>query len=129
SAMDNNAYLVIDRGSGDHLLIDAADDSPRLRELLAAPAASGRLVGVLTTHRHWDHVGALAAIAEGTGAPVLVGAADADQLPVAADRHLEHGEMLRVGELVLEVIRSEEHTSELQSRFDVVCRLLLEKKK
>src|SRR5699024_12284806 len=27
------------------------------------------------------------------------------------------------------VIRSEEHTSELQSRFDLVCRLLLEKKK
>src|SRR5699024_3365797 len=26
-------------------------------------------------------------------------------------------------------IRSEEHTSELQSRFDIVCRLLLEKKK
>src|SRR5207249_9881962 len=31
-----------------------------------------------------------------------------------------------VGELVR---RSEEHTSELQSRFDLVCRLLLEKKK
>src|SRR5699024_11919062 len=28
-----------------------------------------------------------------------------------------------------EVYRSEEHTSELQSRFDIVCRLLLEKKK
>src|SRR5437868_12554267 len=27
------------------------------------------------------------------------------------------------------VPRSEEHTSELQSRFDIVCRLLLEKKK
>src|SRR5207249_11204690 len=27
------------------------------------------------------------------------------------------------------VLRSEEHTSELQSRFDLVCRLLLEKKK
>src|SRR5207249_11969204 len=27
------------------------------------------------------------------------------------------------------VTRSEEHTSELQSRFDLVCRLLLEKKK
>src|SRR5699024_12001687 len=26
------------------------------------------------------------------------------------------------------VVRSEEHTSELQSRFDLVCRLLLEKK-
>src|SRR5699024_11423893 len=28
----------------------------------------------------------------------------------------------------LRVLRSEEHTSELQSRFDLVCRLLLEKK-
>src|SRR5699024_11695051 len=27
------------------------------------------------------------------------------------------------------MVRSEEHTSELQSRFDLVCRLLLEKKK
>src|SRR5699024_11385190 len=27
-----------------------------------------------------------------------------------------------------ELLRSEEHTSELQSRFDLVCRLLLEKK-
>src|SRR5438067_6151958 len=33
---------------------------------------------------------------------------------------------LAVGRLVA---RSEEHTSELQSRFDLVCRLLLEKKK
>src|SRR5699024_12666227 len=30
---------------------------------------------------------------------------------------------------VVENGRSEEHTSELQSRFDLVCRLLLEKKK
>src|SRR5699024_11854032 len=31
--------------------------------------------------------------------------------------------------LIVYVTRSEEHTSELQSRFDLVCRLLLEKKK
>src|SRR5437868_12840397 len=37
-----------------------------------------------------------------------------------ADRHERLGERRR---------RSEEHTSELQSRFDLVCRLLLEKKK
>src|SRR5699024_11689826 len=30
---------------------------------------------------------------------------------------------------IIEKLRSEEHTSELQSRFDLVCRLLLEKKK
>src|SRR5207249_5218803 len=34
---------------------------------------------------------------------------------------LDPGSIVRVG-------RSEEHTSELQSRFDLVCRLLLEKK-
>src|SRR5699024_12733869 len=31
--------------------------------------------------------------------------------------------------LIEVILRSEEHTSELQSRFDLVCRLLLEKKK
>src|SRR5699024_12193684 len=31
--------------------------------------------------------------------------------------------------LIVGILRSEEHTSELQSRFDLVCRLLLEKKK
>src|SRR5439155_17038686 len=35
----------------------------------------------------------------------------------------------RQGALHLEQIRSEEHTSELQSRGQLVCRLLLEKKK
>src|SRR5699024_11217585 len=35
----------------------------------------------------------------------------------------------RRGQMVSSVFRSEEHTSELQSRFDLVCRLLLEKKK
>src|SRR5699024_11748388 len=29
--------------------------------------------------------------------------------------------------VAVEMVRSEEHTSELQSRFDLVCRLLLEK--
>src|SRR5699024_11669783 len=31
--------------------------------------------------------------------------------------------------VAIHIPRSEEHTSELQSRFDLVCRLLLEKKK
>src|SRR5207249_11699931 len=43
------------------------------------------------------------------------------------------GELVPLGVLqplqVVDGVRSEEHTSELQSRFDLVCRLLLEKKK
>src|SRR5699024_12468426 len=37
--------------------------------------------------------------------------------------------LFRVLQFFLFLERSEEHTSELQSRFDLVCRLLLEKKK
>src|SRR3712207_8631743 len=43
-------------------------------------------------------------------------------------RPLRDGEELALGQLRLRV-RSEEHTSELQSRQYLVCRLLLEKKK
>src|SRR5699024_12826868 len=39
--------------------------------------------------------------------------------------HKHHKRQSRIGKNS----RSEEHTSELQSRFDLVCRLLLEKKK
>src|SRR2546430_3581671 len=39
------------------------------------------------------------------------------------------GELSRLDELLLFVARSEEHTSELQSQSNLVCRLLLEKKK
>src|SRR2546422_7938279 len=39
------------------------------------------------------------------------------------------GAFLELKELQLEGRRSEEHTSELQSRLHLVCRLLLEKKK
>src|SRR5438067_8587097 len=46
---------------------------------------------------------------------------------VAARAHIHVGAAI---EKLREVeARSEEHTSELQSRFDLVCRLLLEKKK
>src|SRR5699024_9195358 len=43
-------------------------------------------------------------------------------------RRMLAGYLVGDGEL-WQGIRSEEHTSELQSRFDLVCRLLLEKKK
>src|SRR5690606_41798613 len=41
------------------------------------------------------------------------------------------GNLFQVGAALLELlhVRSEEHTSELQSRENIVCRLLLEKKK
>src|SRR5699024_12553899 len=61
-----------------------------------------------------------------------LGADDAIRLGAAGGERVAAG----AGHLGLDVCgvdlslhRSEEHTSELQSRFDLVCRLLLEKKK
>src|SRR5699024_12697091 len=51
--------------------------------------------------------------------------ADPPELSSAGRRRAQ----TREGELYARGVRSEEHTSELQSRFDLVCRLLLEKKK
>src|SRR5437868_9136893 len=48
--------------------------------------------------------------------------------PVSDHQHVHGGVVHVLAEPAL-VERSEEHTSELQSRFDLVCRLLLEKKK
>src|SRR5699024_12132655 len=47
--------------------------------------------------------------------------------PILTVQTSSENDMPRWG--VLQQTRSEEHTSELQSRFDLVCRLLLEKKK
>src|SRR5256885_12101375 len=46
-----------------------------------------------------------------------------------ADRFQQHHPAPCVGEVGHEFARSEEHTSELQSPCNLVCRLLLEKKK
>src|SRR5699024_11715350 len=43
--------------------------------------------------------------------------------------HMKELMFIKVNNCSEEDLRSEEHTSELQSRFDLVCRLLLEKKK
>src|SRR5690606_39905929 len=60
--------------------------------------------------------------------PQLVQFAFADGVPFASDETRQWIESLRTGNGLAQE-RSEEHTSELQSRENLVCRLLLEKKK
>src|SRR5690554_572660 len=50
-----------------------------------------------------------------------------DNIPIASDTGL--GNNVDLTQINLDNVRSEEHTSELQSRPHLVCRLLLEKKK
>src|SRR5438105_8501261 len=48
---------------------------------------------------------------------------------LAAKKRLAEAGLATRDEMNVDCCRSEEHTSELQSRVDLVCRLLLEKKK
>jgi glyoxylase-like metal-dependent hydrolase (beta-lactamase superfamily II) len=66
-----NCYVVrTERGASDAVVIDPGWDAAALRIELAR--AGARCAAILLTHTHWDHVGAVADLAEGAGAPVYV---------------------------------------------------------
>ena len=108
--MSNNAYLLHCNGTGEQVLIDAAAEPERLLPLIG----DAGLTTVVTTHRHWDHHRALAAVAEATGAEVVAGAPDAEaiteQTGVPVTRTVEDGDAIPVGSCSLRVIRLTGHT-------------------
>jgi hydroxyacylglutathione hydrolase len=64
-----NCYLVrADRSATTAVVIDPGADAAEIRLSLARSGAT--CAGILLTHSHYDHIGALADLAEGTGAPV-----------------------------------------------------------
>jgi glyoxylase-like metal-dependent hydrolase (beta-lactamase superfamily II) len=112
SEMDNNCYVVTCRATGAQLLVDAADDAPRLLALVAEGTSYGGegLARVVTTHRHWDHHRALVDVVSATGATTAAGRDDAGDLPVPTDEPLDHGDRVAVGELSLDVVHLRGHT-------------------
>jgi hydroxyacylglutathione hydrolase len=64
-----NCYVVrAERGASEAVVVDPGADAARLRLELAGMGAS--CTAILITHGHWDHLGGVADLAEGTGAPV-----------------------------------------------------------
>ncbi|SNC73590.1 Glyoxylase, beta-lactamase superfamily II [Kytococcus aerolatus] len=120
SEMDNRCYVITHRETGGQVLVDAADDAPALRVLLreAAGPAEPTPAGIITTHRHWDHVRALAELAGElpAGGRLLAGARDAvavaEQagLPEGSVEGLEHGQEVELGGITLEVVALRGHT-------------------
>lgn len=75
-----NSYLVFKEGTGKALLIDPGDEADRLMAPLAERELE--LEAILLTHCHFDHIGAVAPIAEATGAPVYC---PEIEVPILAD--------------------------------------------
>src|SRR5699024_11598858 len=71
------------------------------------------------------------ALSSASSKPLTIPVTSEAALSSAPARSCMRPAMLLASESIVLAVsgRSEEHTSELQSRFDLVCRLLLEKKK
>jgi hydroxyacylglutathione hydrolase len=66
-----NCYVVrASRAAREAVVVDPGGNAAELRLELAR--AGARCAGLLITHGHWDHLLAVAELAEGTGAPVYM---------------------------------------------------------
>ena len=92
--MDNNAYLLRCRATGEQVLIDAANEPQRLLDLVG----DGGLARVVTTHRHADHWQGLAAVLAATGARAVAHPDDAAELPVQVTEPVVEGDGRAVGD-------------------------------
>lgn len=118
SAMANNVYLITAKATGAQVLIDAADDLPAINALLDEGAADSSapafLAMIATTHQHWDHVRALAALVAQTGAPTAAGADDvagiAGECGVDTDHALGNAGTLAVDGIELDTVHLRGHT-------------------
>ncbi|MEV6110525.1 MBL fold metallo-hydrolase [Streptomyces sp. NPDC051940] len=106
--VDNNVWLVGD--DEEVLVIDAAHDA----DAIAAAVGDRRVTAIVCTHGHDDHVGAAPALAERTGAPVLIHPDDLVLWKLThpsrePDGHLADGQRLTVAGTDLTVLHTPGH--------------------
>jgi hydroxyacylglutathione hydrolase len=117
-----NLWVLGDEGSREALAVDTA--TPCVAWLTGALAEAGwRLRFVVSTHRHWDHIGDNAAVVEATGATLAAHALDRHGLedpqplfapfavpPSIPALDLAEGSRIRLGSVDLEVLHTPGHT-------------------
>jgi hydroxyacylglutathione hydrolase len=87
--LGTNCYVVrIERGAAEAVVIDPGGDAAGLRLEIARMGVA--VAGILVTHTHYDHIGAVADLAEGTGAPVYISVVEAPVLARPADYYPGH---------------------------------------
>ncbi|WP_047867570.1 MBL fold metallo-hydrolase [Nocardiopsis sp. RV163] len=107
--VENNVWIVGDRDQA--LVIDAAHDAGAI----LGAVGDRELVAVVCTHAHNDHVNAAPALAEATGAPILLHPADRvlwdmthpDRAP---DAELSQGQVVTIAGTGLTVLHTPGHS-------------------
>jgi hydroxyacylglutathione hydrolase len=78
--VQENCFLLWRKGSKQALIVDPGDEAPKL--VGAINELGLEIEAILVTHCHFDHIGAVAPVAQTTGAPVYISEIEA---PVLAD--------------------------------------------
>lgn len=121
--LDTNCYIVLS-DSGQAAVIDPGSDFERIDGELTGLNADVKMI--LLTHAHYDHTGAVNELKKKYCCLTAVHSADEELLsddeknaasymhkttePITADRLLEDGDEVQVGELVFTVIATPGHT-------------------
>jgi hydroxyacylglutathione hydrolase len=105
---DNYAYLVARVGSDEAIVIDPSESAP----VIAALEREGlRLVAILNTHHHHDHVGGNEGLRERFGAlPVYAHVSDEGRVPAQTER-VEEGKGFQVAGLGWTALHVPGHTT------------------
>ena len=70
SPFQQNCRIVVDRASGDAVVVDPGDDPKRI--LAAVKQSGGNVRYLLATHGHLDHVGAVVPVRAALKAPFAI---------------------------------------------------------
>lgn len=103
---DNYIYLIHEPVSAQTAVIDPALSQPVLDTL---KHKGWTLNFILNTHHHWDHVGANLELKEKTHCKILASEWDQARIP-GIDKTLNHGDRIRLGKMVANVIATPGHT-------------------
>lgn len=101
-----NTYAVIDEETSTSAIIDPGAEPETILALVEAT----RVNKILITHGHFDHVEALGAVKNATGAPVYVHPADAEAFDLKYDLPLMHNQIIEIGNLRLRALHTPGHT-------------------
>lgn len=105
---DNNTYFLMDTATREAIVVDAAAEPERILGLVHEYDAT--LLGVITTHRHADHTGALSEVLAASRAWSGAHAQDSLALPAPVTRTLEDGDLVPFGAGQLRVLHTPGHT-------------------